>query len=473
MATTPPLAADHDDAPRGLSRRDVLQRGAAGGIGLALAGSLELLFGAGHAAAAGKGGVGYGPLLPDPAGRLALPEGFSYKVIAQSGVSRLESGELCPDDPDGAAAFARRGGPGSVLVLNHEISGSERNKVPPVPGFTFNPAAGGGCTIIEVDKDGDRVRQYVGIAGTLNNCAGGRTPWNTWLTCEESEGTVAGIRHGYVFEVDPHDQESNRDPQPIRALGRFAHESVTVDPETGTLYMTEDAGNPNGLFFRFTPPADALPLGKGSLRALAPDAGTLEALAAYTTGGAFVPDLSAATTPGTTYRARWVPVPDRDATAVPVRRQFPPNTVTRSRKLEGMWYGDGGTYFVASFARTSDGSVAQHDGQVWFHDARKETIELKLIFAYTPADQDTDPDGPDNITVSPYGGVIIAEDGDGASHLVGSTAGGETFFLARNDLPGESEFAGPTFSQNRKTLFAGIQSPGHVYAITGPFTKQR
>ena len=166
----------------------------------------------------------------------------------------------------------------------------------------------------------------------------------------------------------------------------------------------------------------------------------------------------------------WVTVPDRDATTTPTRKQFA--EITRSRKLEGMWWGDGGAYFVASFARTSDGSQAQHDGQVWFIDPRADTIELKLYFAYTPNDQDGDPDGPDNITVSPYGGVMIAEDGEGAQHLVGSTDSGDVFFFARNEHPDDSEFTGPTFSRDRHTLFANIQEPGYVFAIQGPFKKQ-
>jgi uncharacterized protein len=128
---------------------------------------------------------------------------------------------------------------------------------------------------------------------------------------------------------------------------------------------------------------------------------------------------------------------------------------------------------VCSFARTSDGSAAQHDGQIWFFDPRDETIELKLHFAYTPDDQDSDIDGPDNITVSAYGGVIIAEDGDGINHLVGTTERGEPFFFARNDDPDNSEFAGPTFSHDRKILFANVQFPGYVYAIRGPFKKLR
>jgi secreted PhoX family phosphatase len=358
--------------------------------------------------------------------------------------------------------------------MNHEIGGGEANRVPLVPGFVYDAKAGGGTTTLEVDKDGNRIREYVSLAGTHNNCAGGRTPWQTWLTCEETEAILSGgKRHGYVFEVDPYDQDANRDPQPIKALGRFAHESCTVDPQTGAIYQTEDAGNPNGLLFRFTPPDAALPLGAGSLRALADDAGTLAAMKASTPGGAHVPDLSVVRTPGTTLRVQWVDVPDRDATTTSVRKQFANNQVTRSRKLEGMWWGDGGTYFVASFARTSDGSAAQHDGQVWFLDPLDDTIELKIWFAYTPADQDGDPDGPDNITVSPYGGVILAEDGEGASHLVGSSQSGEVFFFARNELDGDSEFTGPTFSNDKKTLFANVQSPGHVFAITGPFHKQR
>jgi hypothetical protein len=138
-----------------------------------------------------------------------------------------------------------------------------------------------------------------------------------------------------------------------------------------------------------------------------------------------------------------------------------------------MWWGDGGAYFVCSFARTSDGSAAQHDGQIWFLDPRDDTIELKLHFAYTPDDQDNDPDGPDNITVSAYGGVIIAEDGDGVNHLVGANDRGEAFFFARNDDPENSEFTGPTFSHDRKILFANVQVPGYVYAIRGPFKKER
>jgi secreted PhoX family phosphatase len=435
-------------------------------LGIALAGDLTGVLG-GRAMANGRA-VGYGPLVTDPNGLLSLPEGFSYKVIAKSGETTLESGEPTPSDPDGTAAFASRGG-GTVLVNNHENSGGEPYPVPRIAGFVYDDTATGGTTNIVVDKNGNRVREYVSLAGTSTNCAGGRTPWDTWLTCEETE-EIRAKRHGYVFEVDPFDQDANRDPKPIKALGRFSHESVAVDPRTGVIYETEDASNPNGLLYRWTPPKSALPLGKGSLRELADDAGTLDAMQAYRRSGAFVPDLSSTTQVGTTYRVEWVPVPDRDATTTSTRKQFA--EITRSRKLEGMWWGDNGAYFVASFARFSDGSEAQHDGQVWFYDPKRQTVELKLYFVYTPGDQDSDPDGPDNITVSPFGGVILAEDGEGKQHLVGSTDSGDVFFFARNELPDNNEFTGPTFSHDRKILFANIQTPGHVFSIQGPFRRQ-
>ena len=475
MAISPQRHPD-TDGTNGLSRRSVIERSAAG-VGIALTGSFSGLFGSEAVAHRGRHprppAPGYGPLVDDPAGLLSLPEGFSYTIVAHSGVTTLETGEPTPSDPDGTASFPRRHG-GSVLVSNHEVGGGEAFPVPRIAGLVYDPAAGGGTTTIEVDSHGNRIRQYVSLAGTHNNCAGGRSPWGTWLTCEEAESLTGQTKpHGYVFEVDPYDQDANRDPKPIKALGRYAHEALVVDPHDGTIYLTEDAGNPNGLLYRFTPPRSAQPLGKGVLKRLADDAGRLDALKATTLRGRHVPDLSVATQHGTTYDVEWVTVPDRDAATVSTRKQFTDDQITRSRKLEGMWWGDGGAYFVCSFARFDDGSAAQHDGQVWFLDPDEDTIELKLHFVYTPRDQDEDEDGPDNITVSAYGGLIIAEDGEGKQHLVGSTEQGETFFFARNDDPEDSEFTGPNFSPDRRILFANVQVPGYVFAIRGPFKKQR
>ncbi len=463
-----------------LSRRGFLGGTAATGLGIAFAGSIDAVAGT-AANAAARTSSGYGPLVPDPAGILALPRGFSYRVLATSGVSRLEDGSLTPADMDGMAAFDH--GKGTTLVYNHEISGTEAPPVPALPGLTYDPRANGGTTSIDLDRKGRRVREYVSVAGTENNCAGGVTPWGTWLTCEETERraatTGANLRdfdHGYVFEVSPVQSENpGNSPVPLKFLGRFSHEAVAVDPETHAVYETEDASNPNGLYFRWLPPK-GFEGGKGALVALAnsPEGATAGRLQAMrcSRGDRHIADLSQATQPGTRYRVTWVDVPDRDGIAGgSVRKQFADDQITRSRKLEGAWWADGGAYFVASYARLSDGSVNEHDGQVWFYDPQRETVTLTTIFGVN-TDPDVDAenyDGPDNITVSPYGGVVLAEDGAGVQHLVGVTESGQAYALARNEQGG-SEFTGPVFSPDGKTLFACIQSgPGRVLAITGPW----
>ncbi|WP_030573977.1 alkaline phosphatase PhoX [Streptomyces aureocirculatus] len=485
-----------------LTRRDFTRRSAVTGAGVALAGSVGALATApgalaaedpevvgteGHDAADGHGhghgSPGYGPLLPDPEGLLALPAGFSYRVITHSGRTRLETGEFTPSHHDGTAAFEGRRGV-TLLVNNHEIGGPRTRAKHPVPlteGLVYDPAAAGGCTVVEVRRGGE-VAEWVGVAGTATNCAGGSTPWGTWLTCEETEDRAGqnGMTkdHGYVFEVDPYDWRANRDPKPIKALGRYAHEAVVVDPKRGHLYLTEDASSPNGLLYRWTPP-HGFRHGRGRLRALADDAGVLKALKCYDSGGRFVDDLARATKIGTVYGVDWEEVEDRDARTVPVRKQFGPGAVTRARKLEGMWWGDGGAYIVSSYARAE--SPEQHDGQVWFYHPGRRTLTLKVLLGVNrDPDRDGAFDGPDNITVSPYGGLVVAEDGAGVQHLFGATERGRTYPIARNELnagtpekPSYSEFTGVTFSPDGRTLYANIQSPGIMLAITGPWRRQR
>ena len=372
-------------------------------------------------------------------------------------MTTLESGEPTPSDPDGTASFVRRGGNGSVLVNNHEIGGGEA-----APGAarrrasstTRRPAAARRRS--RSTRDGNRVarvRQPRRHAQQLRRRRARRG--STWLTCEETEALTGQTkRHGYVFEVDPYDQDANRDPKPIKALGRYAHEARRRRPATAAaIYLTEDAGNPNGLLYRWTAARRRAAARQGRRCGSSPTTpATLEAMqgarraAARTCRTCRSPPSPArpTTSSGST-------VPDRDATTVSTRKQFTDDQVTRSRKLEGMWWGDGGAYFVclASPARGRQRRPARRPGLVPRPATR--TRSSSSCTSPTPRrDQDNDPDGPDNITVSPYGGLILAEDGEGKQHLVGSTDDGEAFFFARNDHPDDSEFTGPTFSQRQE-----------------------
>jgi secreted PhoX family phosphatase len=434
----------------GLSRRAFLRRSAAG---ILLAGSTDVLRVAAPPA-------GHGPLVDDPQGRLALPEGFTYSVVTEAGATSLETGEPTPRNHDGTGAFALAGG-GTVLVLNHEIREGAGTKlaVPHRDGLVYDRGAAGGCTIVTTDAQGRRISERVGIAGTSTNCAGGVTPWQTWLTCEETEAR-AGERgferdHGYVFEVDPFDRAALVDPRPVKALGRYSHEALAVDPATREVYLTEDASGPNGLVYRWVPPP-AFQGGRGALRGLGDTDGVLAAMRCADEAGRHVDDLSRATSPGTTYAVEWVEVPDRDAREESVRTQLDDGRVTRAHKLEGAWWGNGGAFIVSSFS-------SGHRGQVWFYDPRRSTFTLRLLFT----GDDDGADGPDNISVSPHGGVILAEDGNGGNHLVGAAEDGTTFRLARSERG--SEFTGPVFSADGSVLFANVQVPGTMFAISGPW----
>ncbi|MEU6867648.1 alkaline phosphatase PhoX [Streptomyces sp. NPDC046876] len=450
-----------------VSRRSVLAAAS-----IAFSGAVGVLFTGGRAAPAGRG-PGYGPLVPDPRGLLDLPAGFTYTVLSRAG-DPLRSGEgTVPANCDGMAAFAAGpAGPaagGVRLVRNHENKPAATLRVPPVAGLTYDPAALGGCTLLELAPDGRVTAERVALAGTAVNCAGGRTPWNTWLSCEETEdlaGTSGYTRdHGYVFEVDPADPHRSG-AVPLTAMGRFAHEAVAVDPYTGIVYETEDAFvRPFGLFYRFLP---ARPLGgPGSLRV----GGALQALRVPG-----VPDLSVVDEPGAEFPAEWVPVPDPAAAGTPIRFQdFGPGGITHAQKLEGCYWGDGGVHFVSSFARSGEGAAADHHGQVWFHDPRRAVVRLDVLFG--PATDIALPgDCPDNICLAPDGGLMVCEDGGGAQYVFGVTRAGEVYPVARNaedigrpGAPEWGEFAGVTFSPDGRTMYVNAYTPGTTFAVTGPW----
>lgn len=450
------------------------------------------------------------PLRAATGALLALPRGFTYEVISEAGVTDLEdaAGTVIGKTPgriDGSGVFATR--KGYRLVQNHEVGAGGELPVPQVPGTTYDSGVtAGGCTVVSLDRRGRRRAEWVGLSGTLTNCAGGVTPWGSWLTCEESElraGTVRGGQtlaedHGYVFEVFPTKRPAEQVPEPIRAWGRYPHEAVVVAPGQKQVYLTEDAGAPNGLVYRWTAPA-GYRVRPRLARDLDGDRGRLEALVVLAPDGSVLPDLAYVTSAqiGRPFRTDWVDVPDRQAASTPVRVQLKDGEVTRAKKLEGAWGDEGGFYFDSSFAYADadlPADATRHDGQLWYYDYEDETLTLKAYFPYNPLLHQETPgweaalgqsldlafDGPDNVHVSPYGSLVLAEDGATANHLISwsETVGAQA--IARNLLVLEqgdqggnvySELAGPTFTPDGKLLFANIQEPGHAFVIRGPWRR--
>ncbi len=404
---------------------------------------------------------GYGPLVP-MGEELALPAGFRYVKLGVEG-SPMSSGAPTPRAHDGMASFAM---PGDRirLVRNHE------DKNPPGvarvlddPERAYDPTAGGGTTTLELRVDAAAgpviERDFVSLCGTTVNCAGGPTPWGAWLSCEETtQGLARGWRrpHGYVFEVRA-DADAPGPPVPLRHMGRFVHEAVAVDPVTGVVYETEDVNRRAG-FYRFTPNTPAVLRDGGRLEMLAID-GDPEA------------DLRAGRRVGERLPVTWVEIPDPDPADAEsqlsaVYLQGRQRGGARLSRLEGCWAGDDSIYF-----HSTNGGDA-HSGQVWRYLPREH--ELMLVF------ESPDPevlDGPDNVTVSPQGGVVICEDGSDGNHLRGLTPDGQIFDLARNIL-NTREFAGACFSPDGRLLFVNIQGdldsfgPGNLgmtLAIWGPW----
>jgi secreted PhoX family phosphatase len=452
------------------TRRQILARTGAAGAGIVFSGALSELF-TDAAAAQNLGHTGYGPLVPDPHGLLDLPEGFRYRVLSREG-DRLRSGEgPVPSNHDGMTALPGRRGR-VHLVRNHENRHTAELGVPTVKGLTYDPAGKGGCTALTLDADNRVLDERVAIAGTAVNCAGGPTPWHTWLTCEENEdqaGTNGYTKdHGFIFEVDPSDPHRTG-AVPLTAMGRFQHEAIAVDPRRGIVYETEDAfQKPFGLFYRFLPEK---PLGGvGSLRA----GGRLQAMRVPG-----VPDLSSIQETGAAFDGiEWVDVPDPLAARTPVRLQdFGPKGITHAQKLEGCYWGGRCVYFVSSFARGTDGSAADHYGQIWRYDPERRRLALVIVFG-----PDTDVrlpgESPDNICLAPGGGLMVCEDGNGAQHVYGVTRGGEVYAMARGrqnigtpEEPEWGEFAGVAFSPDGRTMYVNCYTPGTTFAVTGPWRR--
>ena len=413
---------------------------------------------------AGLGAGGYGLLRP--AGpELELPEGFTYAVLSFNG-KPMSDGLPTPGAFDGMAAFPMPNG-NVRLIRNHENRDTPASsKVKGDPGKAFDRRGGGGCTSLEVrvrpDGTPEVVRDFLSLNGTIVNCAGGPTPWGSWLSCEESvEGRFYGWEqeHGYVFEV-PASAEGLVTPVPLKAMGRFVHEAVAVDPETGIVYETEDrqiAG-----FYRFLP----------NVRGQLAQGGKLQMLAVE---GRPNLDTADGMTVGTPMPATWVGIdnPDPSGTwgdSAAVFAQGFTKGGARFARLEGCWYGDRSIYFHA----TNGGDARV--GQVWrYRPTRVDRGELVLVFE-SPSPEVLD--HPDNITVSPRGGILICEDGSGEQYLRGLTKEGAIFDFAKNVL-NTTEFAGACFSPDGRFLFVNIMgstsdagtAEARTLAITGPWAR--
>lgn len=400
---------------------------------------------------------GYGELVQDPDGVIDLPQGFQYSTFSREGDPLTRAG-IVPSDHDGMAAFSA-GRSGIWLVRNHEISRGDVDdgKVPVLAGegcSTYDPEGPGGTTTLLVGFDRQLRRHHVSLAGTLNNCAGGPSPWRTWLTCEESTETCAKP-HGYVFEVDP---RCGGDPAPIISLGRFAHEAVAFD-RRGVAYLTEDAAGPFGCLYRMLPKEPLA--GRGSLHA----GGALQAAAVSGVDG----DLSSVQQAGAVLPVRWVTVKNVNPGdgEIQVREQVLSQGATQIPKAEGVWTDyDGRVWFTSSHASgpsASPASVAAHSGQIWRYDPEEETLTLVVIVPTGSAW-----DGPDNITASPHGFALACSDGGREQYLMSINDEGGVFPFAQNAF-NKSEFAGATFSPTGRTLFVNIQNPGMTLAIWGPW----
>lgn len=403
---------------------------------------------------------------------LKLPDGFEYWSFGWRG-DPLFDGHTTPTMHDGMAVVKMSSNGKYVLLSrNHERE--------PGPAFAagvvrYSPGGGGGVTNLQWNTATKQVtKSWVSLSGTVRNCAGGLTPWGTWLSCEEVTTAAldsAGKRHGYVFEVHP-TQKLSTNKRRIIAMGRFAHEALAVDPATGIVYMTEDAGSNSG-FYRY------IPYVPGQLHL----GGTLQMLRVH---GVKQADLRYAGC-GAAYNVGWVTINSvNPSTITPTH----PTSVhgqgralggARFQRLEGCWGGMGRIYFVSA-----SGGPA-YEGQVFEYHPQIE--RLRVIYA-SPNQQACE--NPDHITVTPRGGLLICENNSGATtnsaeRLLGLTQDGNIFKFAVNNInfkPGalgpytraesgntfsadyrQKEFAGACYSPDGKWLFVNVQSPGITFAI--------
>jgi uncharacterized protein len=500
-----------------MDRRAFLGRGAAfAGAGLFSAGAVETLMNRSALAKGGReGGSGYGPLYPTSdraTGReiLALPKGFSYTTFGYIG-SRMSDGNVTPLALDGMAAFPHPQDRKLVrLIRNHEDrnpAGAGSNPVTPAEAASvYDPAAGGGTSTLDFDpRRGRLVEDFISLKGTTVNCAGGYAyGYRGWITSEETTTTFTE-RHGYNFFVPVRrDADEPKGSEPLIPMGRFSHEAVATDQRTGIVYQTDDPGSGVGAgLYRFIPDDPWDLLGGGRLQMLGirnqPQA-----------------DLRENQIVGRSLEVVWFEIEDVDpavannAAPTSVYAQGYGNGGAKFNRLEGCWWdGRNGIYFVS----TSGGDVKNGDvnsdgfaegyGQVWHlrtsrrdHGPDKHNRDGDVLTLIYESDGAEALDSPDNLCVTPRGGLILCEDDassdsdlnpnapgiEDVNRLIGYGRDGRVFEFAVNRING-SELAGATFSPDGEILFVnifgdstGTASPytgneGMTIAISGPWHK--
>ncbi|HZH34624.1 MAG TPA: alkaline phosphatase PhoX [Pyrinomonadaceae bacterium] len=403
---------------------------------------------------------------------LSLPKGFEYNVLGKAG-SVMGDGRKTPRAHDGMAAF--KVGSELRIVRNHEVSDrTPREGAAIGAGNSYDEAAGGGTTTLVINpQTHEIVRDFVSLSGTMTNCAGGVTPWGSWISCEETTlGQTKFTRnnreyggfakpHGYCFEVQA-SANNNLPPIPLKAMGRFEHEAVAVDKKTGIVYLTEDS-SPAG-FYRFLPKRN---------KRLA-EGGTLQILTVRDK-----PDFDTRTgqKPGTHLGVSWLtidnPDPDEaDTDSLAVFKQGAAKGAAKFARLEGCFADDKGRIY---FTSTSGGD--KKGGQIWLYE-RTTRDEGRLTLLFESPDRSV-LDMPDNICLHPKSNLLfVCEDSDYIG-LGGTrdnflrilTPDGKIADFAKNITPGfeASELAGSTFSKDGKTLFVNLQTAGVTLAIWGNF----